>query len=688
VRELFFEVGVEEIPARLLEGARRELGARLASELGSLGLAHGGLRTWATPRRLALAVEVAPAQAHKREEVTGPPVRVAFDPGGQPTKAALAFADKVRRSLGEIERRATPKGEYLVATVETPGRPAAELLPEALVRTVLGLTWPKAMRWGERREVFIRPLQWLVALFGGELLPVAIAGLTAGRLTRGHRFLAPGPFEVRDAASWLETLRKARVEPDFAVRRGRICDGATELAARVGGRALLDEGLVDEVASLCESPMPLLGTFEEEFLEIPAQVLVTSMGVHQKYFAVERASGGLANAFVAVADTEVRDARVVSHGNAIVLRARLKDARFFFQTDAARPLEAYVGVLAGRTFLEGLGSMKDKAERLRTLARALCGEFAPGAAALAAERAGYLAKADLATEMVGEFPTLQGEMGRDYARLWGEPDSVAQAIFEHYLPRFAGDRLPETPAGAAVALADRLDTVLGCFALGLEPTGSADPYAVRRQALGVLRLLEEHAPRLAFTRALELAREAYSSALSEEAWQRAAPRVLEFFRARLKATLAADHPADLTEAVLEAGFERPREARERLQALGRMKASPIWDELALAVKRVAKIIQGQDASQRLDPDTLALPAERSLYQALVEVRSECLAAFEAWRFDRASELLAGLKPAIDRFFDEVMVMSEVPAERARRLALLSEVGTLFHRLAAFDKVST
>ncbi len=687
MKELFFELGCEEIPARLVEGARHELGRTLAAKLDALGLAHEGLTTWATPRRLALAVKVAERQEDRREERVGPPAKVAFGPDGSPTKAALAFAERNGVPVDRLERVSTPKGEYLAVTVDIPGQSARDLLADALEQAVTGLTWPKAMRWGSRRETFIRPVHWIVALFGGDIVPVAFAGLLAGNHTRGHRFLAPARFEVHDSASWLEGLRRAYVEPDSDARRALIRREAEALAASPGGRVLMDETLLVEVSNLVEWPVPLLGSFEPHYLDIPSQVLVTSMKVHQKYFAVAGPDGQLLPNFVVVCGTVPTDPAVVVHGNGRVLRARLADARFFFEEDRGKPLEAFVPKLAERTFLKGLGTMLDKAQRIASLAATLSGEL--GGDADTARRAGLLAKADLSTQMVGEFPELQGEMGRDYARLSGEPEAVAQAIFEHYLPRFAGDQLPETPAGRAVALADRLDSVVGCFALGLEPSGSADPYALRRQALGVLRILEDLGGAVPLRRALDLAWANVQAAglQLDVAWPDLEARLLEFFRGRLKAALATDHPTDLVEAALSVGFEDPADARGRLEALAAMKQTSDWDALAVSIKRIVKIASGE-AEYALDPATLSEPAEQQLFAAYAQVRDAATEALDRREYKAAVGRLVALEPAIERFFDEVLVMSDVPAERERRLALLQRVAALFHRLAAFDKVST
>ncbi|MGM0578650.1 MAG: glycine--tRNA ligase subunit beta [Myxococcota bacterium] len=688
MKELLFEVGAEEIPARLLDPAREQLRDLFTGGLEAEGLAFEDVRTWATPRRLALAARVQARQPDRREDVTGPPARVAFDEEGRPTRAAEGFAKKQGVAVEDLERRETPKGEYVGLTVDVPGRDAMEILPGVLDACIRRINWPRAMRWGAGRETFIRPVHWICAVLGGEVVPVTFAGIESGRTSRGHRFLAPEPFEVTGADAWVEALRARYVEPDPEARRQVVRDGAARLAESVGGRPWLDDALLREIAGLVEWPVPLLGTFEEEYLEIPAHVLTTSMTSHQRYVPIGDGAGGLTPHFVVVANTEAEEPEVVAAGNARVLRARLADARFFWEQDQKRSLEGFVPDLDGRTFLQGLGTMLDKARRLEGLAGAIADTLAPGdeTARTHAARAGLLAKADLATDMVGEFADLQGEMGRDYARLSGEDDAVAEAVYEHYLPRQAGDDLPATVPGAAVALADRLDSLVGCFALGLEPTGSADPYALRRQALGVVRILEASDPAPSLRRALDLAHEAYGDQVDVD-WEGVRPALLTFIRGRMKSALAQEFPSDLTEAVLEVGFEDPADVRARLVALQALKRTEGWDDLAAAVKRVAKIV-GDHAPGDLERDDLEEDASKALFDAWREVHGEAEAAAEAGDYTAALDRMVSLKPAIDRFFEEVLVMSEDPDERERRLRLLARVDGLFHRIAAFDRVST
>ncbi len=690
MKELLFEIGCEEIPSRLIARASRQLSELLSKGLGAAGLAFEGITSYATPRRLAVVAQIAEQQPDVVKELLGPPARVAFDADGNPTRAAEAFAKRHGVALDALERRDTPRGEYLGVTLDIRGRAAAELLPELLTACVSGIQWPKAMRWGTSKTVWIRPLHWYVALFGGEVVPMSFAGVESGRTTRGHRFHAPEPFEVDGAESWLTGLRAASVEPDVAVRRQAIADAVATLSAEVGGTGHAPDDLLDEVTGLVERVVPMRGEFEAHYLEIPAQVLTTSMKKHQRYFPVWTGDGALSNHFVVIAGTEPRDSSLVVAGHGRVLRARLSDASFFYEQDKAAALETFVPRLAGRRFLKGLGSMLDKAQRLEALAPRIAELLAPGdgAVATASARAALLAKADLASAMVGEFGNLQGEMGRDYARLADEGDAVADAIYEHYLPRFAGDVLPASTVGVAVALADRLDSIVGCFSLGLEPTGSADPFALRRQALGVIRLLEANPGVPGIGAALDAAREVYSDTLDID-WPAVRARLLTFFRGRMKAALASDYPSDLTEAVLTSGFDEPADARGRLHALHTLHqlGADGWNDLAVAVKRVAKIVGDHQAGD-LDPATFTEPAEQALHEACQTVTRGATEALDARDYSLALERMVTLRPAVDAFFEDVMVMSDDPDERARRLGLLARVHVLFHRVASFEKVST
>ena len=688
MEELFFEIGAEEIPARLTPRAQTQLGDLVVGALRDLGLAVENLQTWSTPRRLALSAQVEPRQADTKEELLGPPASVAFDEDGNPTRAAEGFVRRHGLDVHAATRKTTEKGEYLAVVVETTGQETRALLPDVLCNALAKLQWPKSMRWGSHSQAFIRPVHWIVALYGGEVVPVSFADVESGRTTRGHRFMAPEPFEVLGSAPWLTGLREAYVEPDPSVRRSLIREGAERLSASVGGTAQVDDRLLEEVGGLAEWPNPGLGSFEARFLDLPDCALTTSMKSHQKYFPIVDGEGGLLPHFIVVMDGESTDESVVLQGNGRVIRARLADSAFFYAQDQKRSMDELVAKLAERRFLEGLGTMADKASRLEELAGLMARTLATGDGdgSDSARRAGRLAKADLSTDMVNEFASLQGQMGEIYGRLSGESEAVALAISEHYKPKFAGDDLPVTLVGAAVALADRFDTIVGCFALGLEPTGSADPYALRRQALAITRILEARTPAPSITEALSLTRQAYGDRL-ERPWEETEAAISAFFRGRMKAYLGDEFATDLAEAVLAVGHDEPADVRGRLVALSGLKSRPEWAELSVAVKRVANIT-GEHVHSTVDRGALTEDAERDLYDAWSEVHGDAEAALDGRRYDQALDHLMALKPTIDRFFDEVMVMSEDPVERGRRLDLLGHIRALFGRVADFDRIST
>ena len=689
MKELFFELGLEELPARLVRRALKELESSLVQSLREAKLDPEAVQTFATPRRLAISVMVAEGQEDVTQEVTGPPARIAFDEEGRPTKAALAFAQRNGISEDALTTKPTPKGDYLAATIFTPGKRTLELAPSMLIKAVQDLKWPKAMTWGRDVGPFIRPIHWIVALYGGEQIELELLGIKASNKSRGHRFMAPGEFEVTASKQWCAALREAFVEPSPDRRSELISEGANQIADSVDGKLVMDAGLLEELTFLSEWPVPLLGSFDSEFLSVPSSALITSMRVHQKYAAITTQDGALTNHFVIVAGLPSSKPETVVAGNERVLAARLSDARFFFEADTKVSLETFVEALDSRIYLKGLGTMSDKAKRLGVLSGRLAQALgAESDEVVLAQRAGLLAKADLSSQMVGEFASLQGQMGKRYAELKNEDSLVASAIEEHYWPKHATDQLPQQRISIAAALADRLDALVGCFSLGLEPTGSADPYALRRGALGVIRILA--APNdfktCGLSEALELAAQSYGDALPGN-WSEVKDRLLTFFRGRLKHLYAKTYPTDLTEAVLASHFDHPGDVEGRLHALTALKSQDGWDDLAIAVKRVVRIAQDQER-HALDSSVLADDAELALYESYSSSKLGIEKAISDGRYTEALEGLIAMKPHIDRFFEDVMVMSEDQGERTRRLALLSEVADLFGGIASFDKVST
>ncbi|MDD2901118.1 MAG: glycine--tRNA ligase subunit beta, partial [Syntrophales bacterium] len=489
--ELLLEIGTEEIPARFIPPALAEMAASFQKLLEQERIASGEISTWGTPRRLTLvARDLAEAQSEASTEIIGPPKAKAFDAAGQPTQAAQGFAKNQGVAVSDLIEVDTPRGIYLAVSKRTAGRPTKERLLELLPSYILGLSFPKSMRWGAESITFARPIHWLLARWGGEVLPFVVGDVTSGGFTRGHRFLAPQDVEVKDAAAYVAALKKAQVIVDPVARREHLETELAQAAAKVGGEVVPNPGLLEENSFLVEYPSVVCGNFEEKFLALPDEVLITSMREHQRYFSLRGKDGQLLPHFIAVNNTLTRNPEVVKKGHERVLRARLSDAMFFYQEDSKTPLEKRVEALKGVVFHSLLGTSYEKMERFRELAAYLARNLAPDLEELV-RRAAYLSKADIVTEMVGEFPSLQGVMGRQYARLSGEPPAVAEAIFTHYLPRHAGDLLPPDLTGALVSLADRLDTICGCFGVGLIPTGAADPYGLRRHALAVIHILRD-----------------------------------------------------------------------------------------------------------------------------------------------------------------------------------------------------
>ena len=692
-KDFLLELGTEELPASFVLPALEELESGLKARLSDARLTHGEVRTFGTPRRLAVWVrELAEASPDVQREVLGPPTRVAFDKDGKPTKAGEKFAEGLKLTVAQLRRIDTPKGEYVGATVEEKGRRAADLLPELLHAIVHGLHFKKSMRWGDVEQAFARPLHWIVALLGEEVLPVVFGDVKSGRTTLGHRFLAPGEITLRAPADYEAALERAHVIADMAKRRALTLERVTKAAQAAGGTLRQDDALVDQVTNLVELPNPVVGTFDAKHLDLPPEVLIQEMKSHQRYFSLGGADGKLLPKFIAVSNTPVRDEKLSLRGYERVLRARLADGRFFFDEDRKSPLFSRLEKL-GRVVWQGqLGSYAEKVARFQALALWLGGALKLGPAALeTVERAASLAKADLVTGMVGEFPELQGVMGREYAKASGETDAVAQAIFEHYLPRNAEDHLPTQDAGAIIGIADRLDTLCGLFAIGKPPTGAADPFGLRRACLAVINVVLDRGYRFSL-------REAVNAALTPLLKKVAKPKftqeelvgqVLEFFRGRLKSLWGEGHRTDVVEAVLAAGFDDLVAAHKRLAALSALVGEPAFVPLAVAFKRVVNIVEKQGqaiARGAVDPARLADDAEKALHAALQGVRQEVAQKVAQDDYAGALARIRDLKPSVDHFFDKVMVMAEDPALRENRIRLLTEIGALFNQVADFSKV--
>ena len=680
-RDLLFEIGVEEMPASYVPPAVEQLGRALGEVLSGARLGYASVRTLATPRRLAAIVTgLAESQEERKRVVVGPPARIAFAEDGSPTKAAKGFARSQGVGVSDLEI----VGEYVQVEVTDEGRPAGDVMPDCLVEVIGSIGFPKTMRWGPA-ERFARPIRWLVAVLGRTVLEFEYAGVTAARVTYGHRFWSDGPLEIADAADYERVLAGSHVIADHGERREAI---ARELAAvaksECGGRHVADDELLDEVTHLVEYPTVFAGRFDESFLGLPRDVIVAALKGHQRYFAVESDDGALLPHFLCVSNTPPDHIDVIREGNERVLVSRLDDAAFYWAEDTRTSLESKVDSLRSVVWLEGLGSLYDKTERMGELAgwiAARLGESDREATA----RAARLAKVDLVTEMVKdgkEFTELQGTMGREYALASGEPQSVAVAIYEHYLPRFAGDDLPGSRIGTILSIADKIDSIVGCFSAGLVPTGSQDPYALRRQAIGIVRMIDEKGLALSLADLVNEAGRAHGVDDGGEL----AESVLDFFRQRARVFyIDAGYAYDLVDAVLEASLDRLSGVRPRLTALSHFRENEDFAGLVIGARRVMNILKGQP-EHRYTAAALVEPSSRALEKARSRAAGDVEKAIAGGDFDRAVKELLRLRKPIDDFFDDVMVMVEDEELRSVRLGLLGEVRGLFLRIADFARV--
>ncbi|MGB8694169.1 MAG: glycine--tRNA ligase subunit beta [Steroidobacteraceae bacterium] len=701
-RDFLFELGTEELPPKALPTLEKSLREAIAERLAAAGLVHGALQSFATPRRLAVRVwRLALQQPDQQIRRRGPPLRAAFDAAGAPTRAADAFAASCGVTLDALGRERDEKGnEYLWFGGTKPGATTASLLPGIVSEALAALPIPRRMRWGEGEAQFVRPVHWLVMLLGSEVVPATILGTAAGRSTRGHRFHAPRELPLRAPASYERTLQqRGFVQPDFAARRELIRAQVVAAAEALGGRAIIHPELLDEVTALVEWPVPVSGQFERRFLALPREVLIATLQDHQRYFAVESPDGALLPNFITISNIESRDVAVVRAGNERVVRPRLADAAFFWEQDRRTPLAQRQDGLDRVTFQVQLGSIGAKARRIATLAELLAPVV--GAAAAQVVRAAQLCKCDLLTTMVGEFPELQGVMGEYYARADGVEPAIATAIREHYLPRAAGDALPATPAGTALAIADRLDTLAGIFAIGQKPSGTRDPFALRRAAIGLLRIaLEKHLEfdlRALLGRTLALA----ITAMAEAGATTAAPAdpaalvaeiqafIIERLRAMyLEGVRITGVSTEMFDAVLESAPASLPDFEARLRALVSFLTRPEAASLTAANKRIANILKKSASGRSLSVDAqlLQVTAELALQRELEGARPGVEAALAGRDYAAAFTALAALRPVIDDFFESVLVNDSDARLRDNRLALLAQLRALFTRIADLSRL--
>jgi glycyl-tRNA synthetase beta chain len=685
-KDLLFELRTEELPPRSLLGLSNALTEGIGKGIDGAGIAHGKIHSFATPRRLGVWIEkLAEHQPDRQVERRGPPLANAFDANGVPTQAATAFAKSCGVAVEQLSTLTTEKGAWLQFRGTERGAATSTLLGHVLAQAIASLPIAKRMRWGAHSAEFVRPVHSVMLLYGEEVVPVDILGLSAGRITAGHRFHAPKPLTLKSAKGYASRLRRAYVMADFGERRERIRAEVTAaaLAEGAGATALIDAALLDEVTSLVEWPVALAGRFEQRFLSLPREVVIATVQDHQRYFPIQTAAGNLSGGFVTVSNIESRDPSKVREGNERVVRPRLSDAAFFWEQDRLLPLEVHAFKLAGMIFQARLGSYADKTARVTALAELIGSRIG---ADRWVKQAAELSKADLMTAMVGEFPELQGTMGRYYAAAQGLPSEVALAIEEHYRPRFAGDALPETRIGQAVALADKLDTLVGVFAIEQRPTGTKDPFALRRAALGVLRIVLECRLDLDLPELLQAAAAAQPvqrTGVVEE--------VYEFMAERLRGLLL-EQPG-ITPEMLDAVFaNRPRsplDAVTRLTALQEFLRLPEAAVLAAINKRIANILKktpqrAEDSG--VDSQALTEEAEIALHRAIEELRQPVLEATHQRRYADSLRALVGLKSPVSDFFDRVMVMDEDMARRNNRLALLRDAQILLGGVADLSRL--
>ena len=704
--DFLVELGTEELPPKALPDLERAFAAGVRAGLAAAGLTHGDLQSFAAPRRLAvLVLGLATTQPDQQLHRRGPPLNAAFDKEGKPTRAATAFAASCGVALEILGRVQEGKGEFLLFSGVKAGAPAASLLPGIVDSALAQLPIPKRMRWGDSDAEFVRPVHWLLLRLGSQTVPARILDTDAGDTTRGHRFHAPAPLRIEAPAGYVAVLReRGFVLADFAERRSRIREQVAAVASALGGQAVMTDALLDEVTALVEWPVAVAGQFEPRFLDLPREVLISTLQDHQRYFPVEDSAAHLLPWFITVSNIESRDPTQVRAGNERVIRPRLADAAFFWEQDRKQPLAARRAGLDAVTFQTKLGSVGQKTQRIKALSETIAGQI--GANVSYAARCAELAKCDLLSAMVGEFPDLQGTMGAYYAVADGEPAEVASGIREHYLPRSSRDALPETPTGIAVALADKLDTLAGIFSTGQKPSGTKDPFGLRRAAIGLLRILLEK------NLDLDLGRLVAAAVAAQPIQATSAARdVQDFILERLRALClepTPDSPHSLTtemfDAVLAAGDSRPVDLVARLRALAAFLSGPEGISLAAANKRIANILRKSGAmadtaagaaagkaggvaeSSPVDPARLVAAEERALHQAVLALRTDVLAHTTRGDYPAALERLAALRPPIDAFFDAVMVNDPDAALRTNRLALVAAVRTLFVGIADLSRL--
>ncbi len=684
--DFLIEIGTEELPPKALKSLIDAFEQNVRDGLSNARLDCDDISAFATPRRLALLIhKLADKQADQTVTVKGPPVHIAFDDAGKPKPAATAFAKKCGVSVDELDREKTEKGEWLKYEKHEAGESMLSLIGPIIEKALLAMPIPRRMRWGDSAIEFVRPVHWVLALYGKKTPKLEILGVAAGNETVGHRFMSEGPIQIESPGDYEKTLKKeGRVIADLAKRRAKVVDSVEAAADAAGGIAIGSEELYDEVAALVEWPVAVTGAFEERFLKLPREIITATLSGHQRYFSIEGADGSLLPEFITIANIESSDPSKVSDGNERVVRPRLADAEFFWQTDLQSSLEERRESLANVVYQQGLGTIADKVERTIAIADQLAATV--GVEGSSVRRAAALCKSDLVTGMVGEFPELQGVVGRYYAIENGEPAEVATAIGEHYKPRHASDTLPEARAGRVLAVADRLDTLAGLFATGKKPSGNRDPFGLRRAALAVIRILIECGLDVDLGESLAHALSLQPVKTSDDVHA----ELLQFFKDRLRG-YATDrgHSVEAFEAVSVGGLGSLVDFERRLDAVSRFHELDDAESLSAANKRIANILKKAESGKlaAIDASLLNDDAERALYTEVQGVRSDVEPLLNAREYSAALTRLAALRPTVDAFFDDVMVMADDEAVRANRLALLAELRSMFLEVADISRLS-
>ncbi|OKP91145.1 glycine--tRNA ligase subunit beta [Paenibacillus helianthi] len=688
-KDILFEIGLEEVPARFIRAAMEQLQDRTSKWLEASRISYGGVSAYATPRRLTVLVkDVAERQEDISEEVKGPSRKIALDASGEWSKAALGFARSQGVSPEQLTFKELAGVEYIYATKNSVGVNTSSLLSEGLSSIVNSMTFPKNMRWGAYDFKFVRPIRWLVALFGQEIIDLEITGVKAGNVSRGHRFLGTETV-IAEPSQYVETMRSQHVLVDVKEREELILNQIHKLAEEKNWTIAIKEDLLEEVLFLVETPTVLFGTFDASFLNIPQEVLITSMREHQRYFPVFDASGTLLPFFVTVRNGNAQSLDVIAKGNEKVLRARLSDAKFFYGEDQKLQISDALAKLENIVYHEELGSVGDKVRRIRAISDRLATKLALiQTTAAEVSRTADICKFDLVTQMVYEFPELQGTMGEDYARKAGEPEAVARGIFEHYQPRFAGDAVPASEVGMVVSLADKIDTIVGCFSIGIIPTGSQDPYALRRQAAGIVQIVLEHKLAISLQEIFDAAVDVHENLRKEKHFtQDLRINLYEFFGLRVKRLLSDNVRYDVVDAVIAAGFDDIVAVVGRSRALmdtvnGQADFKITVDSLTRVSNLAAKAAEGTS----VDPTLLKEEAELTLYETWQAIHTPYQDALSARNAEEALRILSGLKDAVTGFFDSVMVMAEDEQIRANRLALLAGIDADSKAFADFGKL--